>query len=161
AEPLDARRLRDTLAQDLGDPDIEILIPDVVPSRWRNTHGDVATREDALEAGLAATHIGGGVVLVHHISLRDDDQLFDAVAALGLTTVEHGRMVPRLASSLAELDESRKRIARIADLERSRIERDLHDGAQQRLIGLRIKISLAEELARADPVRGARTLRDL
>ena len=38
------------------------------------------------------------------------------------------------------------RIARAADLERSRIERDLHDGAQQRLIGLRIKLSLAEEL---------------
>ena len=38
------------------------------------------------------------------------------------------------------------RIARAADLERSRIERDLHDGAQQRLIGLRIKLSIAEEL---------------
>jgi signal transduction histidine kinase len=62
---------------------------------------------------------------------------------------------------MTELDVSRKRIARAADLERSRIERDLHDGAQQRLIGLRIKLTLAEELAHADPVGGLAAIREL
>jgi signal transduction histidine kinase len=52
----------------------------------------------------------------------------------------------RYEELLRQLEESRMRIARAADLERSRIERDLHDGAQQRLIGLRIKLSIAEEL---------------
>ena len=52
----------------------------------------------------------------------------------------------RYEELLRQLEESRMRIARTADLERSRIERDLHDGAQQRLIGLRIKLSIAEEL---------------
>jgi signal transduction histidine kinase len=57
----------------------------------------------------------------------------------------------RYEELLRELEESRMRIARAADLERSRIERDLHDGAQQRLIGLRIKLSIAEELDNPAP----------
>jgi len=62
-------------------------------------------------------------------------------AAAGLLLVRR-----RYEELLRELEESRMRIARAADLERSKIERDLHDGAQQRLIGLRIKLSIAEEL---------------
>jgi signal transduction histidine kinase len=58
----------------------------------------------------------------------------------------------RYEELLRQLEESRMRIARAADLERSRIERDLHDGAQQRLIGLRIKLSIAEELSDPAPV---------
>ncbi len=57
----------------------------------------------------------------------------------------------RYEELLRELEESRMRIARAADLERSRIERDLHDGAQQRLIGLRIKLSIAEEQSDLKP----------
>ena len=59
-----------------------------------------------------------------------------------------------MSSSLAEIDESRGRIQAAADDERRRIERDLHDGAQQRLVALRIKIELAEELLREDPAKG-------
>jgi signal transduction histidine kinase len=62
----------------------------------------------------------------------------------------------RYEELLRQLEESRMRIARAADLERSRIERDLHDGAQQRLIGLRIKLSIAEE--REDPSAALREL---
>ncbi len=62
----------------------------------------------------------------------------------------------RYEELLRQLEESRMRIARAADLERSRIERDLHDGAQQRLIGLRIKLSIAEELE--DPSTALREL---
>jgi signal transduction histidine kinase len=62
----------------------------------------------------------------------------------------------RYEELLRQLEESRMRIARAADLERSRIERDLHDGAQQRLIGLRIKLSIAEELG--DPSSALREL---
>jgi signal transduction histidine kinase len=163
AAPVDTLRLRDTLAAELADPAIEVLIPDAVPARWRDSAGNVATRSAAIATGLAATPLpdGDGVVLVHDPALRDDDELFEAVGALVVATVKHERTVARLATLLTELDESRKRIARIADLERSRIERDLHDGAQQRLIALRIKVSLAEEIARADPVRGVRSLREL
>jgi signal transduction histidine kinase len=68
--------------------------------------------------------------------------------ALALVAAAAGVLLVRrrYEELLRRLEESRMRIARAADLERSRIERDLHDGAQQRLIGLRIKLSLAEEM---------------
>ena len=59
------------------------------------------------------------------------------------------------------LEQSRRRIAEAADVERARIERDLHDGAQQRLMMLRIRLSLAEELLRTDPAAGADAVHDL
>ena len=48
-----------------------------------------------------------------------------------------------------------------ADLERRRIERDLHDGAQQRLVSLRIQLELAGDLVEAHPERAGRRLREL
>jgi signal transduction histidine kinase len=75
--------------------------------------------------------------------------------------LRHEELMMRLSASLHELEGSRKRIARAADVERSRIERDLHDGAQQRLIGLRIKLSLAEELAEREPAHAAQAVHAL
>ena len=56
-----------------------------------------------------------------------------------------------LDSTSAELRDSRARIVAAGDAERRRIERDLHDGAQQHLVALRIKVGLAGELAEDDP----------
>ena len=53
------------------------------------------------------------------------------------------------------------RIAATAERERHRIERDLHDGAQQRLVALRIELELTEELVRTDPIGGIGRLREL
>ncbi len=163
AEPLDVRRLRHALAVELEDPSIEILVPDEIPGRWRDSANGVTTRSQALAAGRAVSPIDGrsGALLVHDPALLDDTELFESVRALVLVTLGHEQLVTQLAGSLAELEASRKRIARVADMERSRIERDLHDGAQQRLIGLRMKVSLAEELARRDPVEGVRYLHEL
>ena len=55
-----------------------------------------------------------------------------------------------LSSSVEQLEMSRRRLAQAADAERRRIEQDLHDGAQQDLIGLRIKLSLLEAAAREE-----------
>ena len=99
--------------------------------------------------------------LVHDPALEHDDELLASVRSLVLTTVRHERLVAELAGSLRDLELSRQRIARAADLERSRIERDLHDGAQQRLIGMRIKLSMAEELALSDPRAGAEVVHEI
>ena len=63
------------------------------------------------------------------------------------------RLEAELRDTIQELSRSRARVAHAADAERRRIERDLHDGAQQRLIALRVKLSLAEEImgGRTDP----------
>jgi signal transduction histidine kinase len=162
---LDRRQLRSTLATLLGDPTVEILVPDELAGQWRDTAGALTSRSTAATGGRVFTAIDGDgaavAALVHDGAIPDDEELLTTVRALVLATVLHERVTNRLASSLSELDVSRKRIARAADVERSRIERDLHDGAQQRLIGLRIKLSLAEELARSDPASGAQALHDL
>ena len=157
SRPLDARQLRARLATALDDPTLEVLVPDGVPGRWRDSSGRVVARPS--QAGRAITPIadraGPVAALVHDAALWEDDELREPVRALVLVTVRNERITHELASSLNALEDSRKRIARAADLERSRIERDLHDGAQQSLIGLRIRLTLAEELTRTDPAAGA------
>ena len=56
------------------------------------------------------------------------------------------RLEAELRDTIDQLRSSRARVAHVADTERRRIERDLHDGCQQRLIALRVKLSLAEEI---------------
>jgi signal transduction histidine kinase len=73
----------------------------------------------------------------------------------------HERLTAHLVRALADLEESRRRIAEAADVERSRIERDLHDGAQQRLISLQIRLTLAEERLRTDPGAGTQVIKEL
>ena len=64
-------------------------------------------------------------------------------------------------ASLRELKKSRARIASSADRERQRIERDLHDGAQQSLVALRIRLDLAGELLGESPDGAAQVLSEL
>jgi signal transduction histidine kinase len=157
-ERQNARELRRTLAGLLDDPSLEVLVPDDAPGRWRDSRGRLTTPSAAASGGRTVTMIGdeSGTVaaLAHDPALDEDEALVEAVSALVLATIRHQR-------ALTELEVSRKRIARAADLERSRIERDLHDGAQQRLIGLRIKLSLAEEIAHADPAAGVQAIHEL
>jgi signal transduction histidine kinase len=162
--PLDPRELRDTLADALDDAGVEVLTPAEQPGSWRDTEGRITSASPA-DGHHVMTTIedteGIAAALVHDPALREDEELLDAVRSLVLATLEHQRVTGRLVASLTELEDSRKRIATAADLERSRIERDLHDGAQQRLIGLRIKLSLAEELGQSDPAAGVEAVHEL
>lgn len=74
---------------------------------------------------------------------------------------QNQRLSADLEESLRALQLSRARILASADLERRRIERDLHDGAQQRLVALRVRLGLAQELLQADPARGDEVLGEL
>jgi signal transduction histidine kinase len=164
SQGFDRRELRTTLAAALEDTSVDVLVPDALPGRWRDADDRLTTRTEVTASGRVMTRIededGAVAALVHDPGL-DNEELLRAVEALILATVHHERVVSTLATSLQELEVSRKRIARAADMERSRIERDLHDGAQQRLIGMRIKLSLAEELSRTDPAAGADAVHQL
>lgn len=74
---------------------------------------------------------------------------------------QNERLAADLEASLNELQLSRARIIASADLERRRIERDLHDGAQQRLVALRVRLGLVQELLRSEPARGNELLSEL
>ena len=160
-----ATQLRAELATVLDDPGIEVLVPDGIPGRWRTTEGAIVFAAEATENGRAVTPIADGpsplALLVHDRALRDDEELLHAVQALMLSWLRHAQVRRTLAGSLRQLEDSRTRLVRAADQERSRIERDLHDGAQQRLIMLRIKLSLAEELLETDPAAGRKAVGDL
>jgi signal transduction histidine kinase len=105
---------------------------------------------------ITAIHEHGQPVaaIVHDEALGEERAFEDAAAARVLATLESQRLV-------REIEESRARIAATADEERRRLERDLHDGAQQRLVALRMRLGLANELLKRDHERGAELVRQL
>jgi signal transduction histidine kinase len=89
--------------------------------------------------------------LVHDRSLEDEPQLLEAVSAAAGIALENGRLHSELRARLEELRGSRERVLEAGLKERQRLERNLHDGAQQRLIALSLDLSLLEQRAGADP----------
>ncbi|HET6509171.1 MAG TPA: histidine kinase [Baekduia sp.] len=79
-------------------------------------------------------------------TLAERPDLLEAASALGTVALENLRLARAADVAAGEVARSRLRIAATAERERRRIERDLHDGAQQRLVALRIELGLVEEL---------------
>ena len=82
--------------------------------------------------------------LIHDASLTDAPALLDSVAAAAGMTLENERLRAELRAQLAEVRRSRTRLVETADAERRRLERDLHDGAQQRLLAIGLALQLAQ-----------------
>ena len=83
--------------------------------------------------------------VIHDVALCDEPAFIDGARAYAVMTLDNHRLGEEAAALLTEVQDSRARIQATADEERRRIERDLHDGAQQRLVALRIKLELAAE----------------
>ena len=90
-------------------------------------------------------------VLIYDRSLDDDPELVEAVGAAVTIALENRRLHAEALDRLAELQSSRERIITASDAERRRIERNLHDGAQQRLVTLALQLSLLQRQIREDP----------
>ena len=75
-------------------------------------------------------------------SLRDEPELVGAVTSAAGIALENERLQADLRARLAELRASRARIVEAGDTARRKLERDLHDGAQQRLVSLAIVLRL-------------------
>jgi signal transduction histidine kinase len=88
------------------------------------------------------THVAA---LVHDVSLREERELVDAVTAAAGFALENERLHAELRARLEELKGSRARIIEATQAERQRLERNLHDGAQQRLVALSLELGLLEE----------------
>jgi signal transduction histidine kinase len=104
---------------------------------------------------------GRVVAIVHDAALKDVTTLLDVARSSVLKALENERLGTELRSSLRELRESRARIISSADRERERIEHDLHDGAQQSLVALRIRLGLASQLLGKSPARAEQLLSEL
>ena len=100
--------------------------------------------------GRAVTKVIDGdrlvAMIVHDSALQDEPAFVDTATSYAVMTFDHHRLTAETSSLLRAVGDSRARIQTAADDERRRIERDLHDGAQQQLIALRIKLELAAEL---------------
>jgi len=89
--------------------------------------------------------------LLHDPSLREEQELLDAVSAAAGIALENARLQAELRARLDELRASRARILEAAQIERQRLERNLHDGAQQRLVALSLELGLLETQFADDP----------
>ena len=95
--------------------------------------------------------------IVHDPLVLEDPDLVDAVGAAAALALETGRLDAELRARVEELRESRARLLAVGLAERRRMERNLHDGAQQRLVSLALDLRLARVL-RGDPERAEELL---
>jgi signal transduction histidine kinase len=96
------------------------------------------------------------LAVVHDEALSDDPELVDAVGAATVLAFENRRLQQDLLDSVQALRASQRRLVGAASSERRKIERDLHDGVQQKLVALRIQLELALELVEGESVAGNR-----
>ena len=155
----DPAELRPALARLLRDPSLELAVPATDPA---GGYLDLAGRPVALplpDGARTETDIGtSGILLLHHPSARDEDpELFAAAIATAAVTLDNARLTVQVRAQLAEVQASRERLVRAADDERRRVERDLHDGAQQQLIGVGMTLRSAR-LATPDHTPAAELL---
>jgi signal transduction histidine kinase len=155
--------LRDALARALGDPSLELIywLPD--DERFVDARGHVA-KLPGPGSGRAVTKVereGDFVAAIVHDELVHDQQggYVDAIGAAASLALENERLDAELRSKVEELRASRRRMLSIGLEERRRLERDLHDGAQQRLVSMALNMRLARDRLRDDP-RGAEELLD-
>jgi signal transduction histidine kinase len=143
----DPEQLRSILAASINDESLTVVFP-----RHQSAFIDAAGLEVAASTRpFAALRVTRGENPLAEI--RYDERLVGAaqqlaasVRAAGLA-IEHVAARAQLLAELAELDASRRRIIEVGDAERQRLERDLHDGAQQRLIALQVQLQMAGSAA--------------
>jgi signal transduction histidine kinase len=140
--------LRAALAEAFDDPTLDIAywIGDG-DGHWADGSGHPTFAPP--EGTRSVTEIRDGdrrvAAVFHDPALREERAFIDAAASYLVMTLDNQRLTAQTASLLRQVTDSRARIQATADDERRRIERDLHDGAQQRLVALRIKLELAAE----------------
>ncbi len=144
-----AGELRTTLAAALDDPSLEIGFRLEQASGLVDSSGEPFP--SAPPAGQSSTPVmqnGETVaVIMHDRALDTDPELVTAAGQALLLALENGRLTAEVRSMNTELRAARERIVSTGDAQRRRIERDLHDGAQQHLAALSIRVGLARELA--------------
>jgi signal transduction histidine kinase len=147
--------LQPALARALGDPDLLIAYPQVAQMSYVDGDGaSVALPDAGADRSVAVVERDGAqvAVLVYDSSLDDDPELVEAIGDAAALALENAQLHDEAQARLAELQASRERVINAADAERRRIERNLHDGAQQRLVTLALQLSLIGRQIRRDPV---------
>jgi signal transduction histidine kinase len=113
-----------------------VLVPPVTPDR----------------NSASIEHEGREVAaLVYDAALDGDPEMIEAVRAAATMALDNERLLQESEVRLAEVQASRQRIVAAGDAERRRLERDLHDGAQQRLVAIALQLRMIRSDIRRDP----------
>jgi signal transduction histidine kinase len=145
--------LRAALARALRDPSLEIAYWLPADERFVDSSGKPAAMPRSVDTQVVTMVDREGrriAALVHDPAVADDVSLVRAVAAAAGLQLENERLQAELRSKLEEVRASRARIVEATQDERRRIERDLHDGTQQRLVSIAMTLGLAEAKVATD-----------
>ena len=148
AEPLDSPRVQSLIGEALGDPGLTLVLWAPELGAYVDVLGaSVDLPTDSPDASVTPVVRNGLPVaaLIHDPALDTDAGVVEGLAATALMLLENTRLVE-------ELRASRARIVDASERERLRLERDLHDGAQQRLMAIQVKLALAQESVNGDRI---------
>jgi signal transduction histidine kinase len=144
------RELEAMLSEPLGDPQLRLAFWNNETGSWAGVEGKTL-QPPAPGSGLDLTvkqdRGSPTVAILHDAQLNDDPELLQTAGAIALLAAETAELDVARHDALQELRSSRARIVAAAQQERLRLERNLHDGAQQRLFGMQIKLEAAREQA--------------
>jgi signal transduction histidine kinase len=144
---------RDALAEALGDETLTLAywLPDA--GRYVDAEGRAVELPPA-GAGRSVTEIAREGVpvaaIVHDPALDDDPELVRTAGSAAALALANERLAAELRARYDELQATSARLVAASDAARRRIERDLHDGAQQRFVSLSIMLNLARKTADPD-----------
>jgi signal transduction histidine kinase len=153
--------LRDALAEALADPSLELVYWAVETGGYvdRNGHPRELPGPQSARLATVVEHNGAPVgAIIHAGTLDDATEMVETVAGAAGLGLENERLNAELLARLEELKASRARIVAAGYEERRRVERDLHDGAQQRLVSLALTLRLARSKLDDDPAGAAQLL---
>jgi signal transduction histidine kinase len=160
-ETLGPGELRDALSRALGDPSLELAYWLPESEHYVDAQGrPVDPPGPASGRAASPVSLEGRPVaaIIHDPLLLDDPDLVEPVGAAAALTLEKERLDAELRARVEELRDSRARLLAVGLAERRRMERDLHDGAQQRLVSLALDLRLARSALREEPERAERLL---
>jgi signal transduction histidine kinase len=149
------------MARALHDPSLSIAYPRPGLRTYVDGLGDPVAVPDG-DGDRAVVWIepdrGPVAAVIYDARLADQSAFVHAAGAVATIRLEATQLEADLNASTSQLAASRLRLQEAADAERQRIERDLHDGVQQQVVGLRLKLDLATEAIKAERGRGERML---
>jgi signal transduction histidine kinase len=150
-----AGSLRDALAEALDDPSLELVFWLPEDRRFVDSSGHpVELPEGDPARSVTKVERDGDCVaaIIHDATLPEVHEHVRTVGAAAYLALENERLDAELRAKIDELRASRERMLRIGLEERRRLERDLHDGAQQRLVAMALNIRLARAKLNEDPL---------
>jgi signal transduction histidine kinase len=152
--PLAADDLHAALSRALGDPTLQVAYAMEEETQWVDASGQPVTLPTlSADGGQTVTIVRRDAepiaALIHDTAL--DQALVRAVAAAAGMAIANERLRAEVRAQLAEVRASRQRIVEAGDRERRRVERNLHDGAQQRLVALSLSLAMLRRDGTRDP----------